>query len=655
MECMQRGIQHLNVFELGQPGFDFPDITSFIDDIDTEVDRVGTQSLPVRGKGPDTILCLDTSSSMCGENFNKMITAVHKLIDGIEELANYEEVQENIAVTTFGSYSRVVTHLTNDYTHVKNEIDFLTASGPSSLHRGLSMSLAACIANYAEVSVNDVRLMARVIVITDGMFSTQHGVSDDEFDPMNTIMVPLAAKLFKMNGFVCYCVQIGSSEDTEMLQLLTKTTNGKLFPYEQMGDLAILSKHLFAATRLLRQSPALVDGDEETRENGEATLQALLDLESSSRGAFGREFSDSEKETIIELAMDISKRPSTRIAEPNEYPVQELSLQLPPLGTRVRRGPDWVPTYNQDSHGPGTVVNHNNNGTVDVLWDCGVMPCTYHCYDPCQVLTTDRDERQVRAGELIQVGCKVTRGTGWNSGDDDGGPDAWGVVCMCTRKGTVTVRWQSRKIGKYKYGDEVELMDTSVGQAQATGFDVNTGPEFETDSKPTSGIKKKRLLSIVYDTGTRDSNAQFLKSTTFNYHVKSGILDYAPDNHPKPVRCRPFQKPPGIEIPVVWSYQEEAQDKWIEFSADNARKLETDWLNKRKSSLVSILDKGEGRTGEPTHGRIESRVVFAKMTMSSISVGERKSQLTLKVKREEKLNQERRNEQQMSEAGTDKP
>lgn len=36
----------------------------------------------------------------------------------------------------------------------------------------------------------------------------------------------------------------------------------------------------------------------------------------------------------------------------------EYNSQMPPVGTRVRRGPDWR-WGNQDRYGPGTVVSHS--------------------------------------------------------------------------------------------------------------------------------------------------------------------------------------------------------------------------------------------------------------------------------------------------------
>lgn len=41
----------------------------------------------------------------------------------------------------------------------------------------------------------------------------------------------------------------------------------------------------------------------------------------------------------------------------------ETDINMPPIGTRVRRGPDWQSNFDeQDSRGPGTVVSHYRSG-----------------------------------------------------------------------------------------------------------------------------------------------------------------------------------------------------------------------------------------------------------------------------------------------------
>lgn len=42
---------------------------------------------------------------------------------------------------------------------------------------------------------------------------------------------------------------------------------------------------------------------------------------------------------------------------------RKLNISMPPIGTRVRRGQDWLSMFGeQDSRGPGTVVGNDREG-----------------------------------------------------------------------------------------------------------------------------------------------------------------------------------------------------------------------------------------------------------------------------------------------------
>lgn len=50
----------------------------------------------------------------------------------------------------------------------------------------------------------------------------------------------------------------------------------------------------------------------------------------------------------------------------------ECDANMPPIGTRIRRGPDWR-WDNQDLEMPGTVVSHTKTGKV--LFFFGIVVC----------------------------------------------------------------------------------------------------------------------------------------------------------------------------------------------------------------------------------------------------------------------------------------
>lgn len=47
-----------------------------------------------------------------------------------------------------------------------------------------------------------------------------------------------------------------------------------------------------------------------------------------------------------------------RLEEEEDETCQERYSNMPPIGTRVKRGPEWH-FGDQDKHGPGTVIGHS--------------------------------------------------------------------------------------------------------------------------------------------------------------------------------------------------------------------------------------------------------------------------------------------------------
>ncbi|XP_061168822.1 uncharacterized protein LOC133178072 [Saccostrea echinata] len=179
------------------------------------------------------------------------------------------------------------------------------------------------------------------------------------------------------------------------------------------------------------------------------------------------------------------------IEDEKEY--EERDANMPCVGTRVRRGPDWK-WKNQDGHGIGTVVGHSQRvGWINVEWDTGLqLPYRYGnngletAYDiePCH-------EPRILQDHPIAVGCIVRRGLDWKWDDQDGG------------KGNVgTVRWPNGNKSNYRYGYknkfDVELCvqrNTCVqGKGVCTVFLLDTS-----ESMAGEGLRqmKRSFLNII--------------------------------------------------------------------------------------------------------------------------------------------------------------
>uniref|UniRef100_A0A8W8I5Z5 MIB/HERC2 domain-containing protein n=1 Tax=Magallana gigas TaxID=29159 RepID=A0A8W8I5Z5_MAGGI len=131
-----------------------------------------------------------------------------------------------------------------------------------------------------------------------------------------------------------------------------------------------------------------------------------------------RVFTEMDQNDIIEIcSRKSSYRPpdeKDKIEKDMDPLFQERNPQMPPLGSRVKRGRDWR-YENQDDYGPGTVIGHSKRDEwLIVEWDTGLRwpyrfgttgtPSDKYdvelCCDP-----------RVLVNELIATGCLVTRET----------------------------------------------------------------------------------------------------------------------------------------------------------------------------------------------------------------------------------------------------
>ncbi|KAK3608720.1 hypothetical protein CHS0354_038163, partial [Potamilus streckersoni] len=143
-------------------------------------------------------------------------------------------------------------------------------------------------------------------------------------------------------------------------------------------------------------------------------------------------------------------------AQKQQHSIQKYhteSSNLPPLGTRVRRGIAWDKSQ-QDCDGPGTIVGHNESRSqVCIEWDLTGQRNFYYFNDMerSEVVVVE-EPRVLQPYELIVTGCCVKRGKSWMYGNDNDTPDAIGVVLSVREDGMVLVRWPNKSKNYYRYG-----------------------------------------------------------------------------------------------------------------------------------------------------------------------------------------------------------
>lgn len=392
----------------------------------------------------DTVLCLDTSSSMGinnNEGINQLKAAASKFLDGVEDTARQAGLKENVAIVVFGAKTQILHSLSTDYLNIRRSIAGLTANGVTPMKDGLMMALKEIVSNGGVVNVNGRKLCPRIILMTDGKPTNEKG--NETQQALNEVLV--AAVLFGArwqevglpHKIPIACVGCGNA-DKELLESIAKVTGGMFVMVQNMHELSTFFRRQVLLSRFIAKFA-----------HDMAQLHSLIALQQFMQG-LGEEMDEAELRPLMALllAMIVADGDSDDDDVPGNYP------KPPPVGTRVRRGPHWK-WGDQDKHRPGTIVKTGSTpGWVDVEWDSGAKNSYRYGKDSAfDIKVVDENRRVIIALEGIQVGCRVIRGPDWKWGDQDGGAGNIGRV-FSVRNGVVEVRWPNGHQNTYRYGAE---------------------------------------------------------------------------------------------------------------------------------------------------------------------------------------------------------
>ncbi|XP_060082737.1 uncharacterized protein LOC132562032 [Ylistrum balloti] len=416
---------------------------------------IGSVSGLVRNDGPDTVLCLDTSASMQGAPFEKMMDLASYFVTGMEALKNVKKIEGNISVTTIGAETKVWIHMTDDFNAVQEILRQIRVQGPrgrSPLAGGLLVALAGCLGNGKHMSLGHLMISPQIVLISDGKGTPDHVKAGQ--DLMAESNNDLASKLIVDSNqkAVCenlkqrrnrvYCVPVGNADQDLVqtaLETISKITSGKVYLPSAIDKLLGLSmRKISAALLLLGVSRSL----------GFLPNNFILRL-LFERDQNQEHFTEEDKVEILEIMHDfVPELPDLVLA-------MEHDDDLPALGTRVRRGSGWK-YEDQDSKGMGTVCSHGKDGKVWVEWDNGKVFSYDYKTEPKDVMAVN-EYRVLKSDELIATGCRVTRGDRWRYADEDGGPGSVGVVIRVFLNGSVIIRWPNKSFSNLHYGFDGEF------------------------------------------------------------------------------------------------------------------------------------------------------------------------------------------------------
>ncbi|XP_025076970.1 uncharacterized protein LOC112553757 isoform X2 [Pomacea canaliculata] len=413
-----------------------------------------------KARALDTILVLDTSDSVADQHLDALKAIAHTFVDGIEEMVDSMNLEENLAVVQIGKgRAWVRQHLTNDYSRVRETIDEISphsameTGGKTPLFQALMVCLGAIEGRGGLVNIAGChRVRPRIIMVTDGRptdEATEHGkdlqtnINEVKF-ALVQLVTEFVSKKHKTTPSPIFWVPVGSNPDRPFLESLAGLSNGKVVDPENIHELCRYYKTqetIGCVYKMVRKHPDMY----QTKEQVLTVVTALAgNLEIS------------EKDYIVEEVCRKQSEPDNEQVDADDFngvfedTERVKSGVLLPLGTRVVRGQDWK-WGNQDKDQPGTVIQHRQKDNwIYVLWDHGTHNA-YRYGDGGQfdVMQASHRPRILADSELIEVGVQVEKGKGWKSGEDVG--DGKGVVIRKRKDGKIKVRWSNGYIGKYRF------------------------------------------------------------------------------------------------------------------------------------------------------------------------------------------------------------
>ncbi|XP_052278672.1 uncharacterized protein LOC127877082 isoform X2 [Dreissena polymorpha] len=434
------------------------DTQAWIEFADRESVDARLRTQPLRGF--HTVLLLDISESMTsGNSWAQAKTFVSEFMAGLQEhdpLYQPSGVNEHVAIATFGHKTQLDVLMTTDFSAARDKIDTMTLGGPSPLYGGLLVALAGVISAQNKAQrVNGYLMHNKIIVITDGRPTETAkikgpDVADQQSRDQTTVDILSAMNIIDTRLVSVLYVGVGHY-DKEFLEILAADSpSSTVFTYKDGRRLSrrnyLCLKVSFVELTLARLIGHGMGADTTiTAED----LDDLRDIERTSANYLAR--------------IERGERQSRE-----EKYHESSNPQLPMIGTRVVRGLDW--TYvDQDKNGPGTIVGHAaNDAVVWVHWDESNELYWYPYGDAGFAVLISDDERKLRPGEIVAVGCRVKPSPfakvegvhAWNTG-----------VVIRLNPPKAHVRWSNGKRGDYTYGvdDDAEIELSSASSESCVG------------------------------------------------------------------------------------------------------------------------------------------------------------------------------------------
>ncbi|KAK3594566.1 hypothetical protein CHS0354_013329 [Potamilus streckersoni] len=397
-----------------------------------------------RSIGFDTIICLDTSASVA-EYWGDIQDFLRNLINEIERVQPMENgLMEHIALLTFGHETYVLQHFTTNYQELLTQIHTICPEGSTPMYWAVDLCQAILLGSAYELRLRNFSLSPRLILITDGRptFKLMTGGIDeyvkyDEDKEKEDIARQLILLSMQMPLLRVYAVAVGNNCDKDFLTAMTNSCGGKLTTLSDWSSMSQYGKKMELASKYF----GICSGSQDV-------LVKVL-----------RESSGLPQEDIVFVTTVVKDQLEYQNNEGTTSDDEELqgTYQLPPVGSRVRRGLHWN-RNDEDNTGPGTIIAYSKgkafSGWIIVEWDQPKKYCRWrfkyrygaeNAYD-VKLLAHERP-RVSEHWFLMKIGCEVVRVSSLTFIDDGIEEGTVGMVYNVNMRGenAIKVRWQNGK------------------------------------------------------------------------------------------------------------------------------------------------------------------------------------------------------------------
>ncbi|WAR00379.1 hypothetical protein MAR_024751 [Mya arenaria] len=323
----------------------------------------------VKSSGVDTVICLDVSDSMQGDNLEKGITAIRQLLDGFENNSIEYDLEENVALVTFGKRNTIVQHLTNDFDRIRKTLECLEVGGPSPLWLGLALALTELNERGGIVDVGQLKAFQELQQLLASKRDVVHGI--DCLLVSDNYAKDVLATVSNNRLFPLDCIEYLTQHfriQEKASEVFRRLRGGSLTFAQVPEDLAKSQlNHLAQSRESPRQSPVREPNPQPTEEDHLSTQNQGARPKQKSLG-------NPLPQTLSGASQDLmeSKLPSDPLSlgslegpESLEPIVDEVTA--PEFGATIKANPDWV----------GYQTRHSLTGTVirmvKVVWSDGTI------------------------------------------------------------------------------------------------------------------------------------------------------------------------------------------------------------------------------------------------------------------------------------------